>query len=171
MFTRNDITITDTTEIDKVDHFLQVETDVVDVLAVWAMNNQENPRRRYIGQVHTALETHPELVGENTAVVGDFNWNVMWDESPNSPLCGDFADVRESVNEDRLYSAYHAARGDDFGEETEATFYMHKKEERPYHIDYAFVPERESETGAEVVVGKYDDWIDASDHMPVLVGF
>lgn len=171
VFTRTGIDITNNTEIDEADHFLPVETDAADVLAVWAMNDRENPRQRYIGQVHTVLENRPELVAGNTVVAGDFNWNVMWDESPNSPLCGDFAGVREALNENGLYSAYHAARGDDFGEETEATFYMHKKEERPFHIDYAFVPGREIETGADVIIGKYADWIGASDHVPLLVDF
>ena len=169
VFTRNGVTISDTTEIAEADHFLHVDTDAVDVLAVWAMNGSENPRQRYIGQLHTALETHSELVDGETVVSGDFNWNVMWDESPNSPLCGDFADVRAALNENGLCSAYHAARGDGFGEETEATFHMHKKENRPYHIDYAFVPERQIESGVAVTVGRYDDWIDASDHMPLLV--
>ena len=169
VFTRNDITISDTTVIREADHFLHVETDAVDVLAVWAMNDRENPRQRYIGQVHTTLETHPELIGENTVIAGDFNWNVTWDESPNSPLCGDFADVQAALNENGLCSAYHAARGDGFGEETEATFHMHKKEDRPYHINYAFVPERQIESGVGVTVGRHDDWIDKSDHMPLLV--
>ncbi|MEF8822209.1 MAG: hypothetical protein V5A52_08015 [Halovenus sp.] len=79
--------------------------------------------------------------------------------------------MRAALNEKGLCSAYHAARNDDFGEETEVTFYMHKKEERPYHIDYAFLPQRLMESGVEVAVGGYDDWIDASDHMPLLVDF
>ena len=73
VFTRNDITISDTTEIAEAGHFLHVETDAVDVLAVWAMNDRENPRQRYIGQLHTVLKTHPELVDWDTAVAGDFN--------------------------------------------------------------------------------------------------
>ncbi|MFQ3318601.1 MAG: endonuclease/exonuclease/phosphatase family metal-dependent hydrolase [Natronomonas sp.] len=109
------------------------------------------------------------MVEENTAVAGDFNWNITWDESPNSQLCGDFGDVRGILNEIGLCSAYHAMRGNVFGDETEATFYMHKKEERPYHIDYAFVPQRQIESDVEVTVGRYDDWIDASDHVPLLV--
>jgi len=169
VFTRNDITISDTTKISEADHFLHVETDAVDVLAVWAMNDRENPRQRYIGQVHTVLETRPGLVDGGTVVAGDFNWNAMWDESPNSPLCGDLAGVRETLNENGLYSAYHAVCGDEFGEEAEATFHMHKKEERPYHIDYAFVPQRLMGPDVGVTVGRYDDWIDASDHMPLLV--
>ena len=115
VFTRDGVTISDTTEIAEADHFLHVETDAVDVLAVWAINDSENPRQRYIGQLHTALETHPELVDGETVVSGDFNWNVMWDESPNSPLCGDFADIQAALNENGLFSAYHAARGDGFG--------------------------------------------------------
>lgn len=76
--------------------------------------------------------------------------------------------MRGTLNENGLFSAYHTNRDDEFGEETEATFYMHKKEERPYHIDYAFVPGRQLESGLEVTVGRYDDWIDASDHVPLL---
>jgi len=48
-------------------------------------------------------------------------------------------------------------RGDEFGEETEATFYMHKKKERPYHIDYIFAPRRLIESDIKVTVGGYDD--------------
>jgi len=169
VFTRNDITISDTTNIVEANHLLHVETDVVDVFAVWAMNNEENPRQRYIGQVYTALKNNPELVDKDTIVAGDFNWNVIWDESPNSPLYGDFADVRGKLNQNGLDSAYHTVCGDEFGEETEATFYMHKKEERPYHIDYVFVPEQLLDAGCEVTVGDYEDWIDASDHVPVIV--
>ena len=94
---------------------------------------------------------------------------MIWDESPKSPLCGDFSDVRGELNQNELYSAYHAVSGDEFGEETEATFYMHKREERPYHIDYAFVPRGLIGSDVEVTVGGYDDWIDASDHVPLLV--
>ena len=171
VFTRNDITISDTTDIVEADHFLHAETDVVDVLAVWAMNNKENPRQRYIGQIHTALKNNPELVDEDTVVAGDFNWNVMWDESPKIPLCGGFADVRGKLNQNGLDSAYHAVSGDEFSKETETTFYMHKKEERPYHIDYAFIPEQLMDSDVEVTVGGYDEWIEASDHVPLMVTF
>jgi endonuclease/exonuclease/phosphatase family metal-dependent hydrolase len=169
VFTRNGIAITETTEIIEASHVLHVETDTVDILGVWAMNDKENPRQRYIGQVHTALKNNPELVDEDTVVAGDFNWNVMWDESPSSPLCGDFGDVQRELNKNGLYSAYHAVCDDEFGEETKATFYMHKKEDRPYHIDYVFTPRGVVNSDMEVTVGEYDDWIEASDHVPVLV--
>lgn len=171
VFVRDGISIVGTNEIAKADHFLHVETDSVDILAVWAMNNRENPRQRYIGQVQAVLENYPALVDENTIVAGDFNWNVMWDESPKGPLCGDFTDTREVLNERGLHSGYHAVRGEMFGEERDPTFYMHKKEERPYHIDYDFVPRQLTGSGTEVTVGRYDEWINASDHMPLLIDF
>ncbi|MFC7156458.1 hypothetical protein ACFQPA_13495 [Halomarina halobia] len=169
VFTRNNISITDTTEVAEADYFLHIETDFLDVLAVWAMNDRENPRQRYIGQVYTVLINHPELVDENTTVVGDFNWNVKWDESPNSPLCGDFTDVRETLNEAGLQSAYHEAQGNEFGMEMDSTFHMHKKENRSYHIDYAFVPEQLLNPSPRVSIGEYNNWIELSDHMPLLI--
>ncbi|WP_277543148.1 exonuclease/endonuclease/phosphatase family protein [Haloarcula laminariae] len=135
------------------------------------MNNKENPRKRYISQVYTALEKNPNLVNEDTVVAGDFNWSVMWDESPNSPLCGDFGDVQRELNQNGLYSAYHTVSGDEFGEETEATFYMHKKKERPYHIDYAFLPRELMDSDEDLTVGEYEHWIEASDHVPLVVTF
>lgn len=168
-FARNDITVTETTEIAETDHILYIETVEIDVLAVWAMNDRKTPRQRNIGQVYTTLQNHPELVDENTVVAGDFNWNTMWDESPNSPLCGDFSDTRAVLN--GLCSAYHELVGDEFGEETESTFHMHMKEEQPYHIDYALMPGWLMDSHTSITVGTYTDGIDVSDHMPLLVAF
>lgn len=61
--------------------------------------------------------------------------------------------------------------GDEFGKETESTFYIHMKEEQPYHIDYAFMPEWLMDSQTSITVGTYTDWIDVSDHIPLLVAF
>ena len=149
---------------------IPVATDTsVDVLGVWAMNDKQNPENRYIGQVYTALQDYCEWIDSETVVVGDFNWNVVWDESPKSPLRGDFSDTVGILNDCGLRSGYHAVTDSEFGDEDTPTFYMHKKQDRPYHIDYIFAPDRTAGSTAEIVVGKYDDWIDASDHMPVMM--
>lgn len=44
VFTQNDITVTDIIELIEADHFFHVETEIMDVLAVWTMNNKRNPR-------------------------------------------------------------------------------------------------------------------------------
>lgn len=169
VFTRNDLTIESVTQIDEANHFLFVETGAIDVLGVWAMNDEDNPAQRYIGQVYTALKTNPELVANDTLVAGDLNWNVIWDESPKSPLCGDFSETCGILNDNGLMSAYHELKDAQFGTEDDATFFMHKKESRPYHIDYVFVPRRFIDKESSVTAGTYEEWIESSDHVPLFV--
>jgi endonuclease/exonuclease/phosphatase family metal-dependent hydrolase len=133
------------------------------------MNDEETPRQRYIGQVYTAIQDHQEFLNSDLIVAGDFNWNVIWDESPDSPLYGDFIDTADQLSDAGLVSSYHRATGTPFGEEHASTFYMHKKSERSYHTDYLFLPESRIYDVEELVIGDYDEWIDASDHMPIIV--
>jgi endonuclease/exonuclease/phosphatase family metal-dependent hydrolase len=46
---------------------------------------------------------------------------------------------------------------------------MLKKRERPYHIDYCFIPEPWVPSITSVEVGAYETWITASDHCPLVV--
>lgn len=168
VFTRNGIAIESTTEIEGCRYALAVTTDRLTLLGMWAMNEEQNPRQRYIGQVWTALQNYSGSIGDNTIVLGDFNWNRIWDESPKSPLCGNFSETVEKLYSYGLQSTYHQMTGDEFGEEASPTLFMHKKENRPYHVDYVFLPEPLLES-ADLSVGEYDEWIDASDHMPIIV--
>lgn len=140
-----------------------------DVLAVWAMNDEERPENRYIGQVHTAVREYGDFLEGDVIVAGDFNWNVQWDESPKHSLVGDFADTNELLAECGLQSAYHASTNADFGAESEDTFFMHKQPERGYHTDYVFVQGEATERAYDCTVGEYETWIDASDHVPIFV--
>lgn len=143
----------------------------IDVLGVWAMNDESDPRKRYIGQVYTALQQYRDFVDADTIVAGDFNWNAVWDDSPKSQLCGNFAETVEILNECGLRSVYHSITDSEFGTEGEATFFMHKNQDRPYHIDYVFAPENLVQSVQDCVIGEYDEWTDSSDHMPILVEF
>jgi exonuclease III len=141
----------------------------LDVLGLWAMNDEQRPKRRYIGQVYRTLRAYDEWIDENTVVAGDFNWNVVWAESPKRPLCGDFRDTVGLLHDHNLRSSYHTLTGTAFGEETTPTFFMHKKREKEYHTDYLFAEADTLDSGATCTVGTYDEWIDASDHVPVVV--
>jgi len=139
------------------------------VLGVWALNDKRNPQNRYIGQVYRTVRAFREFIDANTALLGDFNWNRPWDDSPKSPLCGDFSDTVDLLNSRGLKSVYHSLNDSDFGSEADPTFFMHKKQDRDYHIDYVFLPKTVIESVTSFSVGKYDDWIDGSDHMPIVV--
>ena len=159
-------------DVNESQYVVPVEVDGArNLLAVWAMNDETVPRKRYIGQVYTGLRQYRDFVNSDTIVAGDFNWNVEWDESPKSPLVGDFRETVEILNERGMNSLYHRQRNAEFGNEDDPTFYMHKKRARPYHIDYIFAPESVTESVREYTVGTYEKWVDASDHMPAIVRF
>ena len=48
------------------------------LIAVWAMNDFEDVRKRYIGQVYSAINYYKALLEEPTIIIGDFNWNAIW---------------------------------------------------------------------------------------------
>jgi len=49
--------------------------------------------------------------------------------------------------------------------------YLLKKKEKPYHIDYIFASNSFINNLKSCSVGKYNDWIKLSDHMPILSSF
>ncbi len=137
------------------------------LFAIWAMNNSENIRRRYIGQVYSAINQYSELLNRPTIIIGDFNWNAIWDIKPGSPLDGNLADVIKILASCKIRSTYHGFFTEDFGKETRPTFYMHHKQNKPYHIDYCFASS-DFDIG-KVEIGSYSDWINKSDHMPLMI--
>mgnify|MGYP000618490479 CR=1 FL=1 len=173
VFARNGITLElADDETNQSRYVVPVNVDgAADVLAVWAMNDEGNPERRYIGQVYTALQQYRNFVKSDTVVAGDFNWNVVWDDSPKSPLCGNFSDTVEILRQHGLQSVYHAETDSEFGDEGQPTFFMHKKQERPYHTDYVFASDARTASISDFHVGKYDEWVELSDHMPILTSF
>ena len=137
------------------------------LIAIWAMNDSEDVRKRYIGQVYSALNHYEELLGEPTIIIGDFNWNAIWDMKPSYPLYGNLTDVVDILKGQKIKSAYHEFFDEDFGKETKPTFFMHHKESKPYHIDYCFISPDFKISNVEV--GLYDEWIKKSDHMPIIM--
>lgn len=67
-----------------------------------------------------------------------------------------------------LSSLYHRERSEAQGKESTPTFFMNRKRERPYHIDYAFLSEVLLPAAA-VEIGRPDSWLEHSDHMPFIV--
>jgi exodeoxyribonuclease III len=63
------------------------------LLAVWAMNDSVDVRRRYIGQVWQAINYYKEFLTGPIIIIGDFNWNKIWDAKPSFPLYGNLTDL------------------------------------------------------------------------------
>ena len=85
-------------------------------------------------------------------------WDRWWNHS----------DVVNDLKAIGLESCYHQVAGEDQGKETRPTFFMYRKVEKPYHIDYAFLSQALL-PNAKLEIGDIDTWLEHSDHMPVVV--
>ncbi|HQS04283.1 MAG TPA: hypothetical protein PLT16_01445 [Daejeonella sp.] len=66
-----------------------------------------------------------------------------------------------------IYKQYQQSQG----KEAHPTFYLQRKKEKPYHIDYCFASQSFCEKLTSIKVGEYEDWIGLSDHMPIILTF
>ncbi len=133
--------------------------------AVWT-RQANSPTFRYIGQLWKYLQKHKAaLSGKDAVVIGDINSNVCWDAWDR---WWNHSDVVRELEELGIYSLYHAVNGEAQGSESSPTFYMHRKREKPYHIDYAFLSKMYL-SSASLEVGNPNIRLEHSDHMPLFM--
>jgi len=95
---------------------------------------------------------------------GDFNSSpcVQGQERASREFLGRMRD------ELGLVSAYHRFHDVDPCDEPHATYYHQRKKDKPFHIDYCFVPETWADRLTGVEVGTFEEWRE-SDHRPLTV--
>jgi exonuclease III len=138
------------------------------LFAIWAMNNKINREARYIGQIWQAINHYAALLKDTCLLIGDFNSNKIWDYKGRD---GNHSDVVSKLAEHDIHSAYHQHFDMPQGTEAHPTFYMQRKQNKPYHIDYCLASKVLLDMLINVEVGTYDDWIQHSDHVPMIVDF
>ena len=117
----------------------------------------------YVAQIESAIDWIAAFADEPVVLAGDFNAPIA-----SSQRQYDRADAR--LRDLGLVDVYRVSRDLEPGEApTEATYYQHRKPERPFHIDHVMVP-REWAADAKVDIGDFDTWIATgrSDHVPVI---
>jgi exodeoxyribonuclease-3 len=135
------------------------------LLAVWACPVGTKRADNYIGEVHRCLVKHAGWFRKTPVLVaGDFNSNVQWDA--NRPGRNHTEVVRLLVSHGMI-SAYHTHHQEEQGAETRPTYYFYRHGDKPFHIDYVFVPKRWRLRLAEV--GSFQEWGHLSDHVPLVV--
>ncbi|NLY75525.1 MAG: endonuclease/exonuclease/phosphatase family protein [Firmicutes bacterium] len=157
---------------ENVRYMLPVELDNgFKIIAFWAMNDEKDLMQRYIGQVWIGLNKCLGEIDDKTIILGDFNWNVIWDRSSTIPLYGKLTEVIDLLKNYRIESAYHYLNNERFGEETVKTFCLYRKNDKSYHTDYMFLPVDILKGTKRFTIGGYKNWIEYSDHMPLYINF
>lgn len=133
------------------------------ILMVWTRREH-----KYMQGLDAALTLYSDFLLEGPSVVlGDFNANAIW-KQPRMPA--DFSRVAARLESQfGMVSAYHKWFGESYGEETRPTHYFWRQRERPFHIDYCFVPS--SAVLQNVAVRDEEPWASLSDHRPLVVDF
>ena len=149
------------------DHCAALEGPGFGLLAVWSV---VRPKGTYADEVLRIVEANAGWIGRGDVVVaGDLN--VDANGVADSPRRGaaQFAEIVARMRALGLVSAYHAVTGEPFGAETWPTLYFLRKRDRPFHIDYCFVPQAWVPRIVHMTVGAPDPWLSLSDHMPLVL--
>lgn len=141
---------------DSLQLFLPVIIDGKPIVAIWA----KDP---YIEAIYDWLVINDSKIDEDVLLIGDFNSNVCWDKEhkrKNHSVVSNWLFCK------RLVSVYHYLTGDKPGEEQQDTFFLYRKQNKGYHIDYAFC---NKDSIVNFRIGKYEEYLRYSDHMPVFL--
>jgi endonuclease/exonuclease/phosphatase family metal-dependent hydrolase len=107
------------------------------------------------------------MQAQPTVLLGDFNSNTIWDaEHPSDRSHSALVRYLEGLG---LVSAYHSRYEEVQGRESRPTFFLYRHLQRPYHIDYCFLPATWLHRVSDVTVGGHAAWSAKSDHMPLTV--
>jgi hypothetical protein len=135
------------------------------LIAVWSKGGQASP---YVEAVVRAVKLYRKLFAQYpTVLAGDLNSNAIWDSNHAADL--NHSGLVKMLSELGLVSSYHFFHREAHGEEKQPTYYFQWKKQRPFHIDYCFIPKIWARRVQRVEVGSYTDWKDRSDHRPLLV--
>jgi len=137
----------------------------INLFVIWAMPNKEHRSKSYVGQVWGAINYYEPLLRSESILIGDFNSNVFWDKERKY----NHTSVVNFLQERNIVSLYHVQNQEQQGDEKEPTFYFYKKKEKPYHLDYCFLSDQLVSENTTLEIGKFEDWIKFSDHMPLFV--
>lgn len=137
------------------------------VFAIWSQKPENH--NCYTEQVWNAVHFYSSLLSDNNVILaGDFNSNSIWDK-PN--IIYNHTSLVKYLNNKNILSTYHYFCNQVQGQEKDSTFFMHRKINKPYHIDFCFASSNLIDKLKNVEVGTYEKWTKYSDHSPLTVTF
>lgn len=138
------------------------------MLAVWTKST-ESIFSSYIVQLNRAIKFYSGFLNDRTIIAGDFNSSAIWDNGDKKEA--NHSDTTRMLEEYNIRSVYHLYYKEEQGKESSPTLYMYRKRDKGYHIDYVFCGQLWTKKLQHVSIGKYEEWADCSDHVPIVVDF
>lgn len=137
------------------------------LIAIWCQKPKNSDN--YGTHTWNAIHYYTELLNnEKLIIAGDFNSSSIWDKKNRE---ANHSNIVNKLKEKGIESAYHKFYNEEQGKESNATLFMHRKIERPYHIDFCFATNYFIKRLKNVSIGKYETWTKLSDHKPVICEF
>ncbi|MEV5024778.1 hypothetical protein [Paenibacillus sp. LPE1-1-1.1] len=146
---------------------IEVQTNEYDfiLIAVWLKRDK---KYAYVGPFIQAMKYYlPILSGKKLVIIGDFNSNSIWDQKYINK--GNHSEMINLLNQNEISSLYHTYFNEKYGKETKFTYYHKRNPSSGFHLDYCFISNDLLNRIGNFDVGKRSDWIDKSDHVPLII--
>ena len=138
----------------------------LNLLGCWAMHHRGQEPRPARGRIHATMEHYADfLAGGRSIVIGDLNDHTRWDTTRYPS----FARLTTQLDAQGLTNLYYARTGEIPNEETRPSLYWYRHRDKPYLVDWAFIPSDWIARVSSFDIGEYDAWHEASDHMPLII--
>lgn len=144
---------------------VKISNDLV-ILGVWTKGGKSKSVS-YAAQLTRFLDNHIDKIdADRTILIGDLNSSFNFDKKRDKHY--NHTKNTDRLGEIGLKSLYHFQTKEEQGSETKSTFFMYRHQDKPYHIDYAYLPTAYLEN-ASIEIGRPSDWLQKSDHVPLFV--
>lgn len=138
----------------------------LNVLGVWTKPPRGSGTGAYPRTFLRALPCYENFLCECDSVIcGDFNSNLRWD----TPSRRSHQLMVDQLAQLGFVSAYHHFTGEPHGSETQCTLHHMHNPEKPYHVDYCFVPSSYTAKLSAVAPVSWPEERKFSDHLPLCV--
>ena len=151
---------------EKFIYYLPLNFQNFNILNVWTHTKADKFGADANGNIIDALDYYNDWITtkKQAIIIGDFNHSIVFDKTYN--WAPKFVDIKAHLYKLGFKSSYHSFFNEEFGKEKSPTLFHQKNLTKPFHIDYAFI---KGFWVKSVEVGKPDEWLDKSDHMPIII--
>ena len=137
------------------------------LLAIWSQ--KPNHSDNYGLQTWNALNFYDDLLQNKKVIIsGDLNSSSIWDKPKRE---ANHTNIVNHLNDKNIKSSYHLYFNEEQGKEKQSILHLHRKINRPYHIDFCFTSTYFTNRLQRVQIGTFEKWMKYSDHKPLIVDF